>query len=69
MPESEKAQYIQEIPFHKGTGPGALFAVGAKQLGGIQQHVIYACGYATADRAFVQAARPQVRRGGLLHRH
>ncbi len=58
MPESEKAQYIQEIPFHKGAGPGALFAMGANQLGGIQQHVIYACGYATGQTGL--SSKPHV---------
>ena len=46
MVEKKFAKYVTEIPFHK-TPAGPLFGVGAKELGGLKLHVIYACGYNT----------------------
>jgi hypothetical protein len=46
MAEQKYAKYVATIPFHK-TPAGALFGVGAKDLGGLKLHVIYACGYNT----------------------
>jgi hypothetical protein len=44
--KKQYAKYVAEIPFHK-TPMGPLFGVGAKELGGLKLHVIYACGYNT----------------------
>jgi hypothetical protein len=46
MAESKYGKYVATIPFHK-TPVGPLFGVGAKELGGLKLHVIYACGYNT----------------------
>ena len=46
MAASQYAKYVTEIPFHK-TPVGSLFGVGAKELGGLKLHIIYACGYKT----------------------
>jgi hypothetical protein len=46
MAASQYAKYVAEIPFHK-TPAGSLFGVGAKELGGLKLHIIYACGYNT----------------------
>ena len=46
MAESKYGKYMVTIPFHK-TPAGPLFAVGAQEMGGLELHVIYACGYNT----------------------
>jgi hypothetical protein len=46
MAESKYSKYVSTIPMHR-TPVGPLFGVGAKDLGGLKLHVIYACGYAT----------------------
>jgi hypothetical protein len=46
MAASKFGKYLTTIPFHK-TPAGALFSVGAKEMGGLKLHVIYACAYKT----------------------
>ena len=46
MAETKYGKYLNTIPMHKAS-MGSLFGVGAKDLGGLKLHVIYACGYAT----------------------
>jgi hypothetical protein len=46
MAELKYGKYLATIPFHQ-TSTGPLFSVGAKELGGLKLHVIYACGYNT----------------------
>ena len=46
MAASKYGKYLETIPFHK-TPAGALFSVGAKEMGGLKLHVIYACAYKT----------------------
>jgi len=46
MAESKYGKYLETIPFHK-TPAGPLFSVGAKELGGLKLHIIYAYAYKT----------------------
>jgi len=46
MAESKYGKHLVTIPFHK-TPAGSLFSVGAKEMGGLKLHVIYACAYKT----------------------
>jgi hypothetical protein len=46
MAESKYGKYLATIPFFK-TPAGPLFSMGAKEMGGLKLHVIYACGYNT----------------------
>jgi hypothetical protein len=46
MAASKYGKYLETIPFHK-TPAGSLFSVGAKEMGGLKLHVIYACAYKT----------------------
>ena len=46
MATNKYGKYLNTIPMHR-TPVGPLFGVGAKDLGGLKLHVIYACGYAT----------------------
>jgi hypothetical protein len=46
MAKTKYGKYLETIPFFKAS-VGPLFSMGAKEMGGLNLHVIYACGYAT----------------------
>jgi hypothetical protein len=48
MTETQYGKYLATIPMKK-TGGRPSFSVGAKELGGLNLNVIYACGYVTGD--------------------